>query len=68
MRFVVDAFSKFNEERWGLAYYISTAMIVGGVLLTNDRRMAENARGSGVDVYYILKESNAFFKLREVGE
>ncbi|QDA30669.1 type II toxin-antitoxin system VapC family toxin [Thermococcus indicus] len=47
-------------------YYISTAMIVGGILLTNDRRMVENARGSGLDVYYILEESDAFFKLLEV--
>ncbi|GAB6134883.1 type II toxin-antitoxin system VapC family toxin [Thermococcus prieurii] len=48
-------------------YYISTTMVVGGILLTNDRRMAENARRSGVDVYYILEESDAFFKLLEVG-
>ena len=49
------------------AYYISTAIAVGAILLTNDRRMAENARKLGREAYYILEEHDEFFKLLEVG-
>ncbi len=67
MRFVIDAsllidaFSKYDESRRELA------LVVNGILLTNDRRMAENARKLGLEAYYILEEHDEFFNLLEVG-
>ncbi len=48
------------------AYYISTAMIAGGVLLTNDKKMAANIQRHGLGAYYIPEEPDEFFKLLEV--
>ncbi len=67
MRFVIDAsmlidaFSKYDESRRELA------LVVNGILLTNDRRTAENARARGLEAYYILEEHDDFFKLLGVG-
>jgi len=49
------------------SYYIASAKVLNAVLLTNDRRMAENSRKVGVSVFYLLEEADEFFKLVEVG-
>jgi predicted nucleic acid-binding protein len=50
------------------SYYIAAAKTLNAVLLTNDRRMAENSREVGVSAFYLLEESKEFFKFLEVGE
>lgn len=37
------------------AYYIAVATTVNGVLLTNDRKQAQNARMFGVKAYYLIE-------------
>ena len=38
------------------AYYVATALLAGGALVTSDRVMAANARRVGVEAYYILDD------------
>jgi len=38
------------------AYYIAVASIINGVLLTNDRRQAQNAMKAGIRAYYLIEE------------
>ena len=38
------------------AYYVATALHVGGALVTSDRVMAANARRVGVESYYLLDD------------
>ena len=38
------------------AYYIAVASIVGGTLLTNDKKQARNARKAGIKAYYLIEE------------
>ena len=37
------------------AYYIAVATTVNGVLLTNDRKQAQNAKKFGVEAYYLME-------------
>jgi len=46
-------------------YYISASKILNAILLTNDRKMAENARKVNVKAFYILEESQKLFELLE---
>ncbi len=50
------------------SYYISTSKILNAILLTNDRKMAENAKKSDVKAFYILEEFEEFFESLEVAE
>ncbi|MEM1611512.1 MAG: type II toxin-antitoxin system VapC family toxin [Sulfolobales archaeon] len=38
------------------AYYIAVASIVNGVLLTNDRIQAQNAKKAAIEAYYLVEE------------
>jgi len=38
------------------AYYIAVALIVNGVLLTNDKRQSRDAKKVGVKAYYLIEE------------
>ncbi len=38
------------------AYYIAVALTVNGILLTNDRKQAQNARKVNVEAYYLPEE------------
>lgn len=44
------------------AYFIATAKLTNSILITNDRRMAENAKRYGVEAYYLVDE---FHKVAE---
>lgn len=48
-------------------YFIVTAKLLNAVLLTNDRKMADMARSAGVKAFYLIEETNKFFKLAGVG-
>ncbi|MCD6373076.1 MAG: type II toxin-antitoxin system VapC family toxin [Thermococcus sp.] len=47
-------------------YFIATARYLNAVLVTNDRKMAELARSLGLEAFYLVEESDKFFKLLEV--
>ena len=49
-------------------YFIATAEFLGGVLITNDRKMADLAKSLGLKAFYMVEESDEFFKLLGVGE
>lgn len=38
------------------AYYIAVAIIVNGILSTNDKRQAQSAKKLGVEAYYLLRD------------
>ena len=38
------------------AYYIATAIVTGGILVSNDKLMVRNSRKAGVEAYYLLEE------------
>jgi predicted nucleic acid-binding protein len=46
-----------THSRAADAYYVATAKRFNAILLTNDRRMAENAKLSGVTAIYVLEEN-----------
>ncbi len=48
-------------------YFIATALHLNAVLITNDRKMAELAKSLGLDAFYLVEESDEFFKLLGVG-
>ncbi|NJE49877.1 type II toxin-antitoxin system VapC family toxin [Thermococcus sp. 9N3] len=48
-------------------YFIATARYLDAVLVTNDRKMAGLAKSLGLGAFYLVEESDAFFKLLEVG-
>ncbi|NJF25762.1 type II toxin-antitoxin system VapC family toxin [Thermococcus sp. Bubb.Bath] len=52
-----------THSRAADAYYITTAKRFNAVLLTNDRRMAENAKLSGVTAIYVLEENKKLHDL-----
>ena len=39
------------------AYYIATASLVSGILVSADKVMVDNAKNYGVEAYYILDTS-----------
>ncbi len=45
------------------AYYIAVATTVNGVLLTNDRIQAQNAKKFGVEAYYLVENMEEFRNL-----
>ena len=47
-------------------YFIATARYLDAILVTNDRKMAELAKSLGLRAFYLIEESDAFFKLLEV--
>ncbi len=47
-------------------YFIATAIHLNAVLITNDRKMAELAKSLGLKAFYLIEESDEFFKLLEV--
>ncbi len=49
-------------------YFIATALHLNAVLITNDRKMAELAKSLGLKAFYLVEESNEFFKLLGVKE
>ncbi|WP_461866930.1 type II toxin-antitoxin system VapC family toxin [Thermococcus sp.] len=61
-------FSFKIHSRAADSYYISTSKILNATLLTNDRKMAENARKAGIKAFYLVEEAEKFFKSLEVGE
>ncbi len=38
------------------SYYIAVASIINGILLTNDRRQAKNAKKANIEAYYLVEE------------
>jgi len=38
------------------AYYIATAIVTGGMLVSNDKLMVRNSRKAGIEAYYLLEE------------
>ena len=50
------------------SYYIAAAKTLNAILLTNDRRMAENSREVGISAFYLLEEEENFFKSLGVKE
>ena len=38
------------------AYYIAVATTVNGILLTNDRKQAQNAKKFGIKAYYLIED------------
>ena len=49
------------------AYFIATAKLTSSILVTNDRIMANNAKRSSVDAYYLIEEfDNAVDRLRRL--
>ncbi len=48
-------------------YFIATAEFIKGVLITNDRKMADLAKSLGLKAFYLVEESDEFFKPLEVG-
>ena len=49
-------------------YFITTAEFLNGLLITNDRKMAELAKSLGLKAFYLVEESNEFFKSLGVKE
>lgn len=49
-------------------YFRATAEFLGGVLITNDRKMADLAKSLGLKAFYLVEESNKFFDLLEVSQ
>ncbi|WP_297489495.1 type II toxin-antitoxin system VapC family toxin [Thermococcus sp.] len=49
-------------------YFIATALHLNAVLITNDRKMADLAKSLGLKVFYLVEESDEFFKLLGVRE
>ena len=41
------------------AYYIATAIVIGGMLVSNDKLMVRNSRKAGIEAYYLLEEYEA---------
>ncbi|WP_297417301.1 type II toxin-antitoxin system VapC family toxin [Thermococcus sp.] len=48
-------------------YFIATALHLNAVLITNDRKMAELAKSLDLNAFYLVEESDEFFKLLGVG-
>ena len=48
-------------------YFIATTEFLEGVLITNDRKMAELAKSLGLKAFYLVEESSEFFKLVGAG-
>ncbi|AEO14027.1 type II toxin-antitoxin system VapC family toxin [Thermococcus sp. AM4] len=44
------------------AYYIATAILTGGILVSNDKTMIKNSRNASIEAFYLLEE---FEKLEE---
>ncbi len=49
-------------------YFTATARYLNAVLITNDKRMAELAEKLGLRAFYLVEDSDGFFKSLEVGE
>ena len=43
-------------------YFIATAEFLDGVLITNDRKMSDLAKSLGLKAFYLVEESDEFFK------
>ncbi|WP_297509213.1 type II toxin-antitoxin system VapC family toxin [Thermococcus sp.] len=44
-------------------YFIATAIHLDAVLITNDRKMADLAKSFGLKTFYLVEESDEFFRL-----
>ncbi|ASJ01191.1 type II toxin-antitoxin system VapC family toxin [Thermococcus gorgonarius] len=43
-------------------YFIAAAEFIGAILITNDRKMADLAKSLGLKAFYLVEESDEFFK------
>lgn len=49
------------------AYFIATAKLTNSILITNDKIMVNNARGYGIEAYYLIEEfDKAVERLKEI--